>query len=77
MQLKLWSVESVEIKKYIAKNYGSRRQFALDWNKCESSVQNYVKSKKETLVIKYGNQLKVVSVLATKKTKIDQQELDL
>jgi len=67
----------LKIKKYIKNNYPSRRQFALDWDMRESSAQGLVDAKKEVLVIQYGHETKVVSVLKTKKSRIDQVEMEL
>jgi len=43
----------------------------------ESSAQGLVDAKKEVLVIQYGHETKVVSVLKTKKSRIDQVEMEL
>ena len=67
----------MKIKQYIKKNYKSRRQFALDWDIIESTAQSFVEAKKEVLVIQYGHETKIVSVLKTKRSKIDQVEMDL
>jgi predicted CopG family antitoxin len=57
----------VEINRYIKRHHaGIRRQFALAWNLGESTVQNFVKAKKEVVVVEYGGKMRVMSVQATK-----------
>jgi hypothetical protein len=67
----------LKIKQYIERNYPSRRQFALDWGIRESTAQGLADAKKEVLVIQYGHETKIVSVLKTKGSKVDQMELGL